>query len=207
VPSSGTLAAVRRLRQSNGWIFTTMLISALISLTASFVLSVDAVVLAADPQAALSCNINAVLSCGTVATSWQASLFGFPNAFLGLVAEPVVITIAVASLGGVRFPRWFMLAAQVVYTLGVVFAYWLFFQAYFVIGALCPWCLLVTLSTTLVFTSLTHVNVRDGNLLLPERVSRTARALIAHDLDAVLVGVWLTVVTAMVVVKYVPLML
>ena len=184
-----------------------MLISALISLTASFVLSVDAVVLAADPQAALSCNINAVLSCGTVATSWQASLFGFPNAFLGLVAEPVVITIAVASLGGVRFPRWFMLAAQVVYTLGVVFAYWLFFQAYFVIGALCPWCLLVTLSTTLVFTSLTHVNIRDGNLLLPERASRAARTLIAHDLDAVLVGVWLTVVTAMVVVKYVPLML
>ncbi|MEZ5200563.1 MAG: vitamin K epoxide reductase family protein [Micropruina glycogenica] len=114
MPSSGTLAAVRRLRQSNGWIFTTMLISALISLTASFVLSVDAVVLAADPQAALSCNINAVLSCGTVATSWQASLFGFPNAFLGLVAEPVVITIAVASLGeGCGFragscwrPRW-----------------------------------------------------------------------------------------------------
>ena len=89
MPSSGTLAAVRRLRQSNGWIFTTMLISALISLTASFVLSVDAVVLAADPQAALSCNINAVLSCGTVGTSWQASLFGFPNSFLGLVAEPV----------------------------------------------------------------------------------------------------------------------
>ena len=118
-----------------------------------------------------------------------------------------MITIAVASLGGVRFPRWFMLAAQVVYTLGVVFAYWLFFQAYFVIGALCPWCLLVTLSTTLVFTSLTHVNIRDGNLLLPERASRAARTLIAHDLDAVLVGVWLTVVTAMVVVKYVPLML
>ncbi|MEZ5128367.1 MAG: vitamin K epoxide reductase family protein [Micropruina glycogenica] len=57
-----------------------------------------------------------------MATLWQASLFGFPTRFLGLVAEPVVITIAVASLGGVRFPRWFMLAAQVVYTLGVVFA-------------------------------------------------------------------------------------
>ncbi|MFT3862485.1 vitamin K epoxide reductase family protein [Micropruina sp.] len=203
----GLLQRVRRVRQSNGWIFATMLFSALISLTASFVLSIDAVLLAADPGADLSCNINAVISCGTVANAWQASLFGFPNAFLGLVAEPVVITIAVASLGGVRFPRWFMLSAQIVYTLGVIFAYWLFFQAYFVIGALCPWCLLVTLSTTLVFTSLTHVNIRDGNLPLPQRASAVAKKLISHDLDVLLVVVWLLTVTAMVVVKYVPLML
>lgn len=201
------LGGIRAVRQSNAWIFTTMLVSACLSLLASFVLSIDAVILAADPQAALSCNINAVLSCGTVGASWQASLFGFPNSFLGLVAEPVVITIAVASLGGVRFPRWFMLSAQIVYTLGVVFAYWLFFQAYFVIGALCPWCLLVTLSTTLVFTSLTHVNIRDGNLYLPERVGRAARRFIAADLDALVVTVWLTAVVMMIVVKYVPLML
>ena len=183
-----------------------MLVSALLSLTASFVLSVDAIVLAADPNAALACNINAVLSCGTVGASWQASLFGFPNAFLGLIAEPVVITIAVASLGRVRFPRWFMLSAQVVYTLGLVFAYWLFFQAYFVIGALCPWCLLVTLSTTLVFTSLTHVNIRDENLYLPAGVSTAARRFVAADLDVLVVGLFLLAIVTMVVVKYAPLM-
>ncbi len=49
-----------------------------------------------------------------------------------------MITIAVAGLTGVRFKRGFMLAAQLVYTIGVVFAYWLFAQAYFVIGALLP---------------------------------------------------------------------
>lgn len=203
--ASLSLQRLRGLRQSNGWIFSEMLISALISLTASFVLAIDAVKLAADPNAALACNINAVLSCGTVGNSWQASLFGFPNAFLGLVAEPVVITIAVASLGGVRFPRWFMLSAQIVYTLGLIFAYWLFFQAFFVIGALCPWCLLVTLSTTLVFTSLTHVNIRDGNLFLPERASRAARTFVGNDLDVLVVSVWLLAIVTMVVVKYVPL--
>lgn len=203
---SGLLARLRRGRQSDRWIFTEMLLSALVSLTASFVLSVDAVVLAANPDAALACNINAVLSCGTVGTAWQASLFGFPNAFLGLVAEPVVITIAVASLGGVRFPRWFMFSAQVVYTLGLVFAYWLFSEAYFVIGALCPWCLLVTLSTTLVFASLTQANIRDGNLFLPERASRKAQAFVAADLDVLVVTLWLVAVVMLVVVRYVPLM-
>ena len=196
------LPRLRGLRQSDRWIYTTMLVSALLSLTASFVLSVDAIILAADPRAALACNINAVISCGTVGASWQASLFGFPNAFLGLIAEPVVITIAVASLGGVRFPRWFMLSAQVVYTLGLVFAYWLFFQAYFVIGALCPWCLLITLSTTLVFTSLTHVNIRDGNLFLRPRASRLARGFVRADLDALFVALWLLGIAAMVVTKY-----
>ena len=40
-----------------------------------------------------------------------------------------------AGLAGVRFPRGFMLAAQVVYALGFAFATWLFFESLFVIGA------------------------------------------------------------------------
>ncbi|WP_028707401.1 vitamin K epoxide reductase family protein [Propionicicella superfundia] len=196
------LDRVHGFRQSNAWIFSTMLVSACLSLLASFVLSIDAVELARDPNAQLSCNINAAISCGTVGVSWQARLFGFPNAFLGLVCEPVVITIAVASLAGVRFPRGFMLAAQIVYTLGVIFAYWLFFEAMFVIGALCPWCLLVTLSTTLVFTSLTHVNIRDGNLFLPPRAQAKAAAGLRLGLDALIVTVWLGVVVALIFWKY-----
>ena len=196
------LTTLRRLRHHNGWIFGTMLVSAALSLLASFVLSVDAVQLAADPQAALSCNINTVISCGTVANSWQASLFGFPNAFLGLMAEPVVITIAVASLGGVTFPRWFMFAAQIVYTAGFAFAYWLLYQSMFVIGALCPWCLLVTVSTTLVFATLTHVNIRDGNVPLPRRAREALKDAIEADLDAIVVTIWLLLLALAVVSKY-----
>lgn len=200
----GLVAKAFRIRHDNRFIFTTMLLSACVSLLASFVLSIDALRLAENPNLVLSCDLNAILSCGTVAQSWQASLFGFPNAFLGLVAEPVVITIAVASLGGVRFPRWFMLSAQVVYTLGVVFAYWLFAQSMFVIGALCPWCLLVTVSTTLVFTTLTHVNVRDGNLYLPERVQAKAEAAINREVDVIVVWLWILFLVAAVAAKYGP---
>lgn len=190
------------LRQSRRWIFGTMLFSALVSLTASLVLSIDAVLLAADPNAALSCNINSVISCGAVGVSWQASLLGFPNAFLGLIAEPVVITIAVASLGGVRFPRWFMFSAQVVYTIGVLFAYWLFQQSMTDIGALCPWCLLVTLSTTLVFSTLTHFNVREGNLYLPRRIERSVKRFVEADNDLFVVAAVLIVLVALVLAKY-----
>jgi uncharacterized membrane protein len=179
-----------------------MLIASVASLVASFVLAVDALRLAENPNADLGCNINAVISCGTVAASWQSSVLGFPNAFLGLVTEPVVITLAVASLGGVRFPRWLMLSAQGVYTVGLAFAYWLFHQAMFEIGALCPWCLVITLATTLVFFELTYVNIRDDNLYLPRRVQAALTSLIRSNLDLILLVVWLLVLVLAVVMKY-----
>lgn len=193
---------LHRIRHHNVTVWVTMLVASAASLVASFVLSIDAITLAKNPHATLGCNINAVISCGTVAKSWQSSLLGFPNAFLGLVTEPVVITVAVAALGGVKFPRWFMVAAQVVYTVGLLFAYWLFYQAMFEIGALCPWCLTITLATTLVFFEMTYVNIRDDNLHLPRRVQSALLAFVRSDLDILLVIAWLLAVVLAVVLKY-----
>lgn len=150
---SGTIERLRAYRKT----YIAMLVSSILSLIASLVLSIDALKLAAQPSGLLSCNINSVLSCGTVAKSWQSQLLGFPNSFIGLMTEPVVITIAIAGLGLVAFPRWFMRAAHVVYGLGLIFALWLLSQSYFVINALCPWCLLVTFSTITVFSTITRV--------------------------------------------------
>lgn len=192
----------RRTHQGGVVVWVVMLLSSTVSLVASFVLAVEAITLAENPSADLGCDINAVLSCGTVASSWQASVFGFPNAFLGLVAEPVVITIAVAALSGVRFPRPFMLAAQLVYTIGLGLAYWLFYQAMFDIGALCPWCLLITVATTLVFFEMTRINVVHDNLYLPQRMQRTLVTAMRWNLDVMAVTAWLLVLVLMVVLRY-----
>jgi uncharacterized membrane protein len=149
----GTIERLRAYRKT----YIAMLVSSTLSLIASLVLSIDAVKLAAAPSGKLSCDINAVLSCGKVAKSWQSELLGFPNAFIGLMTEPVVITVAIAGLGLVTFPRWFMRVAHIVYGLGLVFALWLLSQSFFVINALCPWCLLVTVSTVTVFSTITRV--------------------------------------------------
>jgi uncharacterized membrane protein len=179
-----------------------MLISSLLGLTASIVLSIDAVVLAADPNAGLSCNISETISCAKVGLSWQANLLGFPNAFLGLIAEPVVITIAVAGLGGVRFPRWFMNSAMAVYAIGLAFAYWLFFQAYFEIGALCPWCLLVTATTTTVFASLLRVNLSDNTFGLSPRAHERALYLLRIGADIWGTVLIIAILAAMVIFRY-----
>jgi uncharacterized membrane protein len=190
-------------RQSTGkGVWAATLGGSALSLMASLVLSIDALRLAENPSAELGCNINAVLSCGTVAQSWQASVLGFPNAYLGLMTEPVVITLAVAGLAGVRFPRSMMAATQAVYTVGLAFAYWLFHQAMFEIGALCPWCLLVTLSTTLVWLELMHINIRDDNLRLPRRLQAVLAAGLRLRLDLIGGVVWVLLLVLAVVLRY-----
>ena len=139
-----------------------MLLSSLASLAASLVLSVDAITLAKNAATKLSCDVNAVVSCGKVARSWQSSLLGFPNSFIGLICEPVVISVAVAGLGMVIFPKWFLKAALTVYGFGLVFAFWLLSQSFFVIKAFCPWCLLVTISTVTVFSTMLRINLREN---------------------------------------------
>jgi uncharacterized membrane protein len=139
-----------------------MLVSSTLSLIASLVLSYDAIKLAETPSSKLACDINAVVSCGKVAKSWQSSLLGFPNSFLGLMLEPVVITVAIAGLSMVAFPRKFMRVAHIGYGLGLLFAFWLLSQSLFVIHALCPWCLLVTISTVTVFSTITRIVILEN---------------------------------------------
>ena len=194
-------AREKRARDNRG-IFISMLVGAICSLIAAFVLAVEAVELARDPGAILSCSINAVINCATVGAHPSSALFGFPNSFLGLIAEPVVITVAVAGLGGVKFTRKFMFTAQICYTLGFIFAYYLLYTSTFVIGALCPWCLLVTLSTTFVFFSMTRYNIGEGNLYLSDRLAKRANRFIQQNYDTLIMAVLIMLVVAVIVLKY-----
>lgn len=189
-------------RRTRTFLFTEMLVFAILSLIASFVLSYDAILIAKDPDVVLSCSINSIFNCVTVGSTWQANVFGFPNAFLGLISEPVVMTIAVASLAGVRFPRWFMFTANVVYLLGVIFAYWLLWQSTMVIGALCPWCILVTLSTTFVFASMTQWNIHEGNLFLSPQASARARRFVEGGWFVIGLIAWIALVVVFEIAKW-----
>lgn len=188
--------------RDNRWIFLSMLVGAVLSLIAAFVLSVEAVELAKNPNAQLSCSVNVILNCATVALHPTAELFGFPNSFLGLIAEPIVITVAIAGLAGIAFPRRFMFAAQIGYTLGFIFAIYLFFTSMFVIGALCPWCLLVTASTTFVWFSITRYNIRENNLYLPKKLQKAAHHFVEKDYDKLVLGIFIAAMIAGIFLKY-----
>jgi uncharacterized membrane protein len=113
-------------------------------------LSIEKVDILVNPHYQPSCNINPVLSCGSVMVTPQASAFGFPNPFLGLVAFPVVIATAGLVLAGVALPRWWWLGMSIGSSLGVGFLWWLTYQTLYRIGALCPYCLAVWVITPII---------------------------------------------------------
>ena len=130
LPSYETESARRAWRRRTS---LEMIISGFIGLVTSFVLSIEAWQLAADSSARFGCDISSVLSCSAVAQTWQARILGFPNAFLGIFFEAVVLAISVAIFAGVKFPRWYMLGTNLLYTIALFFAFWLFGQSYFII--------------------------------------------------------------------------
>ena len=197
----GTLFYMNKLNVLRMKAYRLMLGSSLISLGASLVLAVDAIKLAKNASASLSCNINAVVSCGKVALSWQSNLLGFPNAFLGLICEPVIITIAIVGMMGVILPKKFLTLAMIGYGVGLCFAIWLFSQSYFVIGAFCPWCLLVTTSTVTVFSSILRVNIIENNIG-NEKIQTKLKDLVLLGRDKLLIVLVFTILAMMILIKY-----
>src|SRR6478752_6660924 len=80
-----------------------LLVGGLVGLVASFVLTVEKFSLATDSNYIPSCSINPVLNCGSVMSTEQASVFGFPNSLLGVVGFSVVAATGAGLLAGARF--------------------------------------------------------------------------------------------------------
>lgn len=191
-------AAPCAARPTNRGTAIEMAVSGIIGLCASFVLSIEAWQLAADQGRTFSCDVSSVLSCSAVAATPQARVLGFPNAFLGIFFEAVVLTVSFALIAGVRFPKWYYLGVEALYTIGLLFAYWLFTQSYFVIHVLCPWCLLITITTTLVWFGLTRVCISQGVLPAPS----WWKSMMKAGGDWLVVILVIAAVLAMIVVRY-----
>ena len=137
-----------------------MLFGAISGFIASFLLTVDKIKILKDSKFNPSCNINEVLNCKSVMLSKQAEVFGFPNSLIGIGAFAIFIAVAIAILGKVEFPSWFINIALGGTILGVIFSHWLAYQTTFVIGALCPYCMIAWFGNFLILSSLIQEKVR-----------------------------------------------
>lgn len=108
---------------------------------ASLALTVERIRVAENPEATLGCDVSPFISCKSVMLTEQASLFGFPNPLIGLASFFAPVLIGFAILAGAEFQKWFWNAYLVGNLLGFVFVLWLFTQSVFVIGSLCPYCM------------------------------------------------------------------
>lgn len=175
-----------------------MILSGFAGLVASLILSIEAWQLAKDSSMSFGCDVSSLLSCSAVALTPQAHVLGFPNAFLGIFFEAVVLTISFALITGVRFPRWYMIGANALYTIALGFALWLFSQSYFVIHVLCPWCLLVLITTLILFAGITRINIRED--VFP--VSQSVRHFVSKGFDWSITGLAVFIILAMIAARY-----
>lgn len=135
-------------------------VGGLIGLIAAVVLLVEKMTLAANPDYIPSCNVNPVLSCGSVMATPQAAAFGVPNPIIGVAGFAIVAAIGVGLFAGGRYTAWYWATIQIGVTFAVIFVHWLIYQSLYVIGALCPYCMAVWAVTIPIFWYTSTRNLR-----------------------------------------------
>src|SRR5665213_843264 len=136
-----------------------LIIVGVIGLAMAFIIMYEKLQLYNNPSYIPSCDLNPVISCGSVMQSKQSNAFGFSNPIVGLAAWPVVITTGVVLLNGARLKRWYWLGLEAGTVFGIGFVHWLFFQSVFRIHALCPYCMVTWIMTITTFWYVTLYNI------------------------------------------------
>lgn len=154
-----------------------------IGLAASFIITIEKIELLENPAYSVSCDIDPIVSCGSVMSSNQASAFGFLNTIIGLAAFPVLITTGVFMLTGAKMKRWYALGLNFGALLGTIFVHWLFYQSVWDIQALCPWCMSVWIATITTFWYVTLYNLQQGFIRLPGGLERIAAFVRRRHID------------------------
>ncbi|MBO1268733.1 vitamin K epoxide reductase family protein [Arthrobacter cavernae] len=149
-----------------------LLITGVIGWLASGTLVLEKLETLKDPGHITLCDVNPWVSCGAVMQTWQSSVFGFPNMFIGIVAFAVIITTAMGLLAGARFSRGYWLGLQAGVTLGFAFVAWLWFQALYVIHVLCPFCMVVWTMMIPLFVWVTIRNITHGVIKAPAGLAK-----------------------------------
>lgn len=174
-----------------------LLIGGIIGYACAFIIMFDKIRLLNNPHYVPSCDLNPIISCGSVMQSKQANAFGFPNPFIGLGAFPVVAVIGGAMLAGARFKRWFWLGLNAGLVFAIGFVHWLFFESVYRIHALCPWCIVVWVVSITSFWYVTLYNIDEKHIRLPKGQSQKVYAWIRrHHLDILIT--WLIIIAVLI---------
>ena len=127
----------------------------------------------------------------------QASVLGFPNPLLGIVAFTVVSAAGVLAVAKVPLPQWFWAAMAAGILIGAVFVHWLIFQSLYRIGALCPYCMVVWAMTITLLVVVGSIALRP---VLDNREATAARLL--YQWRWSITALWFTAVFLLIMVRF-----
>lgn len=172
----------------------TLIVTGVVGWWAAFSLTLDKIAVLKHADAVLDCNVSVLVQCGKNLGSWQGSVLGFPNPIIGLAAWIAPIIVGVSLLAGARFARWYW----VLFNLGVAgamaFVIWLMSQSIFVLGTLCPWCMLTWSMVIPLFFTVTVRNAAEG--VFGEALRGAGRAAIRWLVPATVIAYAIVLVVA-----------
>ncbi|OJZ67979.1 hypothetical protein BRW65_25415 [Mycobacterium paraffinicum] len=174
-----------------------VLIAGVIGLAASATLTVEKIDLLLNPAYVPTCNFNPVLSCGSVMVTPQASVLGFPNPLLGLVAFTVVVVTGLLAMAKVPLPQWYWIGLTIGLLLGAVFVHWLIYESLYTIGALCPYCMVVWAATVTLLVVVASIVWRPALLSRGRGV-----AWVLYQWRWSIVALWFTTVFLLIMARF-----
>lgn len=154
-----------------------LIVSSLVGLVAAFVLTLDKIKQIRDPQSALGCDFSVLVQCGKNLDSAQGAVFGFPNPLIGLMCWVAPLVVGMAILSGARFARWFWFLFWCGFAFAIGLVGWLIAQSVFVLGTLCPWCMVTWAVTIPSFFAVTFHALRIGAIPLGAGARRAGARL------------------------------
>lgn len=169
----------------------------LIALISSAILVYERLQIYIDAGHSTVCDINALLSCGTVMRTPQAEAFGFPNPFIGLVGFSIVVTIGAAMMAGAQFKKWFWVCMNIGLAAATAFIMWLWYQTTFQINALCLFCMIVWVMTITLFVKTTVRNVSAGVIPAAQSMRESARGW-----SWFAISLWLILIFGIIVIRF-----
>ena len=174
-----------------------MLIAGAIGLIASITLTVEKIQLLINSSYVPSCNINPIVSCGSVMTTPQAAVFGLPNPLIGIAAFTVVTVTGVLAVAKVPLPQWYWIGIAAGTLTGAVFVHWLIFQSLYRIGALCPYCMVVWVATVSLLVVVSTVVFRPTGEIPSSAVMREL-----YRWRWSIAALWFTAVSLLILVRF-----
>lgn len=145
-----------------------IMITSLIGLLSSMLLAVETIEFIRNPNVILNCSINPIINCSSVMETPQGQVLGFMNPLIGIVGFSMLFVFGLALFYKAKFPKLILYGAQAAATMAVLFVHWLIYSSIFVIGSLCPYCMVVWVVTIAIFVYITLYSYQ--NKILPKQL-------------------------------------
>ena len=177
-----------------------ILVAGIIGLVCSLALGIEKMALLKNPSENLICNLNPVISCGSAMQSKQASFLGVDNSLLGTAAFAALATIGFTLLAGAKYKKWFWQLLGVGGLVGLLASHFLIFTSLYIINTLCPFCMVIWVTTIVFGVYITIYNIEAGHLTPPKALRGIAAFVRRYHIETIVT--WLLLIAAFILYRF-----